>query len=95
MGTTRWNAPEYVRIARILFDSWDPIQVGGNQNLADEYDQYVPAVARLLNSEPFDFAKLHAHLRALENDFGCLIHTDQELNDICTELVAAWRNRAV
>lgn len=35
-------------IRRILVTAWDPLAVGDSPRLADEYDSYIPAVARLL-----------------------------------------------
>lgn len=34
----------------ILLKDWDPLGVGDNPNLADEYDSYIPAILRLLDS---------------------------------------------
>ena len=40
--------PEWLRIRAILFEDWDPIPVNYNQNLVDEYDDYIPQVREAL-----------------------------------------------
>jgi len=43
------NQVEFTRRVReILLRDWDPCGVGDNEALGDEYDRYVPAIARLL-----------------------------------------------
>jgi hypothetical protein len=35
-------------IRQILFQDWDPVSVGDNPNLRDEYDSYIAPVYRIL-----------------------------------------------
>ncbi|MGA7386269.1 MAG: hypothetical protein WBW81_16695 [Methylocella sp.] len=37
-------------IRSIFLKDWDPLGVGDNQNLADEYDAYIPGILRLLDN---------------------------------------------
>lgn len=42
-------------IRRVLFHDWDPLRVGDNLNLRDDYDSYIASVYRILSgsrSEP-------------------------------------------
>jgi hypothetical protein len=39
------------RLRAILLSEWDPLCVGENPNLADEYDRYMPALLALLQSD--------------------------------------------
>ena len=35
-------------IRAILLNDWDPLIVGDNPHLSDEYDDYIPAIVKLL-----------------------------------------------
>jgi hypothetical protein len=39
----------YGAVRHILFHGWDPLGVGDNPKLSDEYDRYVPEIARMVN----------------------------------------------
>jgi hypothetical protein len=36
------------RIRRILLKIWDPLNVGDNANLRDEYDSYIPQIVSMI-----------------------------------------------
>ncbi|MDR6530098.1 hypothetical protein J2800_000822 [Caulobacter rhizosphaerae] len=38
------------RIRQVLFADWDPLQVGSNPNLSDEYDSYLPKVMAAIDT---------------------------------------------
>lgn len=38
-------------IRKILLQDWDPLGVGDNPSLADEYDDFIPAICEILNSK--------------------------------------------
>lgn len=38
------------KIRTILFEDWDPLGVGDNPHLSDEYDDYIPGILRLLDA---------------------------------------------
>jgi hypothetical protein len=40
----------YSAVRHILFHKWDPLGVGENPKLSDEYDRYVPEIARMVNN---------------------------------------------
>lgn len=53
-----WRHKTYANVVReLLLEKWDPINVGDNPNLADEYDTVVPEVVKVLmqgsNEEAF------------------------------------------
>jgi hypothetical protein len=39
-------------IREILFHDWDPLSVGGNVRLREEYDSYIAPIYRLLTTAP-------------------------------------------
>lgn len=40
----------YARVRSILLKAWDPLCIGGNFHLADEYDAFLPRLIDLLGS---------------------------------------------
>jgi hypothetical protein len=38
------------RIRQMLFADWDPLQIGSNPNLSDEYDSYLPKVMKTIDT---------------------------------------------
>lgn len=55
----------------ILLSDWDPLNIGDNPNLADEYDDYIPELLRLVNNRA-DFGMIERYLRKIESDLGVL-----------------------
>ncbi|SFK55551.1 hypothetical protein [Methylocapsa palsarum] len=53
------------RIRTILLKDWDPLGVGDNPNLADEYDAYIPSVLALLGNH-CTVDELERHLLGVE-----------------------------
>lgn len=53
-------------IRKILLQSWDPLGVGDNSDLADEYDAYLPLIYDLLNSS-CTYSELLDHLKNIED----------------------------
>lgn len=49
----------------ILFDVWDPIDVGSNDNLWDEYQSFVPPIVRMI-MRGATTAEFEEHLRSIE-----------------------------
>ena len=56
-------------IRLILLTVWDPINVGENPALADEYDRYIPDLVRLMN-DGASAAEIEACLKRVEGDLG-------------------------
>jgi hypothetical protein len=63
----------FVLVREILFRDWDPVDVNENRRLIDEYDNYVPAVTRLLeagcSSEQLADYLSNIEKNCLESDF--------------------------
>jgi hypothetical protein len=38
------------QVRRVLFEDWDPLQVGGDRALSDEYDAYLGNVIKALDT---------------------------------------------
>ena len=58
------------RLRRVLVSTWDPLCVGDNAKLADEYDRYIPMLLSLLQTGGNQGA-IAAALQKIEKDeFG-------------------------
>jgi hypothetical protein len=55
------------RLRAILLSEWDPLCVGDNPNLADEYDRYIPALLALLQGDA-DEAEIAKALQRIEKE---------------------------
>jgi hypothetical protein len=56
-------------VADLLIEHWDPIDIGDNPNLFDEYDAYVPGVIRLIEKGA-SMQTIENHLKAVEVTLG-------------------------
>lgn len=56
-------------VRNILLRDWDPIGVGDNPNLVNEYDSYLMEIVELIKSG-CDFTQLHEHLLSIEKELG-------------------------
>lgn len=61
--------PDTLRIRAILMDVWDPVGIADVQAARDEYDTYVPALARLVAAGASADA-ISAALASYERDLG-------------------------
>ena len=59
----------YREVKKILISSWDPLDIGDNPNLSDEYDAYVAAVIKLVK-EGSSVQVIENYLRATEVTLG-------------------------
>jgi hypothetical protein len=62
------SARAFFEIRAILLREWDPLSVGDNPHLADEYDSYIPTLYRLLENAP-TVERIAAVLERIEKDF--------------------------
>lgn len=71
------------RIRGILLEIWDPIGVGSNCHLRDEYDAYIPRISRMIDdsSSIDDIVK---ELLSIENEMG--LDCPEESSAIATAL---------
>jgi hypothetical protein len=56
-------------VRSILLKEWDPLCIGGNSKLMDEYDAYLPDIFGLLQNE-CTIADLVAALTTIERSMG-------------------------
>jgi hypothetical protein len=68
-------------IREILLEFWDPINIGDNPNLADEYDSYIPRILQSLKTSPSD-ETLFDLLAGIEKELGATIPDDQRRRTI-------------
>jgi hypothetical protein len=54
------------KIRTVLLRDWDPLGIGDNPNLRDEYDSYIPQLARILSVPPVSKDVVLAYLRGIE-----------------------------
>jgi hypothetical protein len=52
-------------VRAILLRDWDPLGIGENPNLADEYDDYIPGIIQLLDNR-CTFEQLKSYLLDIE-----------------------------
>lgn len=56
-------------VRAILLRDWDPLVVGGNRYLIDEYDDYILGALRLIESN-CSAAQLQSYLEDIERGWG-------------------------
>jgi len=56
------------QIRTILLRDWDPVGIGDNPNLKDEYDSYLPELVRILRISPVSEDAVLAYLQKIEVD---------------------------
>jgi hypothetical protein len=79
-------------VRAILLQDWDPLIVGDNPNLADEYDRYLPEIIRLLNSD-CTIEQMEAYLASIERDKMWLPRLTQGIPRTAENLVSSWAAR--
>jgi hypothetical protein len=56
-------------VRAIILSDWDPLVVGGNRYLTDEYDDHIPGALRLIESN-CSAAELQSYLEDIEKGWG-------------------------
>ena len=59
----------------VLLKHWDPIDIGDNENLYDEYDEYIPQLIKLVGSGCSE-KEIVDHLQNIEEMLG--LHLSKE-----------------
>jgi hypothetical protein len=59
----------FERVRAILLRDWDPLVVGENPHLSDEYDDFIPGILRLLDDH-CTAEELEEHLAAIDAELG-------------------------
>jgi hypothetical protein len=60
---------ELKEVRTILLKEWDPLNVGDNPNLADEYESYLPELLKFLKAH-HSIHEIADYLEGIENSFG-------------------------
>jgi hypothetical protein len=72
------------QVRQVLLADWDPLQVGANQMLSDEYDSYLGKIMKSLDSG--DPEQIVDALAKIEDDLGV-----GPVDDRAALLPIAWR----
>lgn len=77
------------KIRTVLLRDWDPLGIGENPCLRDEYDSYLPELLRILNAPSVSREAIMAYLKAVETDqmgltedLKCIAISAQNLVDL-------------
>jgi hypothetical protein len=57
------------KVRQVLLADWDPLGVGDNPNLSDEYDSYIPEIILSLRRGS-DATNICQHLQSIETKLG-------------------------
>jgi hypothetical protein len=63
-------------IRTILLNDWDPIDVGDNPNLSDEYDAYLPDLTKLV-TDGASGDEIAEYLKTVEETLGLKLPTER------------------
>jgi hypothetical protein len=75
-------------IRAILFEDWDPVGFGPLLPV-DEYDAYIPAIARLLENH-CTTEQMEAHLVKIEKERFGAAHPSAKARTAARKLVISW-----
>ncbi|WP_148213109.1 hypothetical protein [Methylocella silvestris] len=88
------NDSEKFSIVRtILLRDWDPIIVGDNPHLIDEYDHYIPGIIELLDRR-CSAESIERHLRQIEANAMGLTPPLEQAHRAARNLVSFWNAAA-
>lgn len=77
-------------IREIFLKDWDPLDVGDNPNLIDEYDAYIPRILKALRNKASE-SEVAEVLHNIEVDeFGIDPNSEFKL-DVAKRLITSWR----
>jgi hypothetical protein len=60
---------ELKEVRTILLEEWDPLDVGDNPNLADEYESYLPGLLKFLKAGR-SIHEIADYLKGIEDSLG-------------------------
>ncbi|RHX77444.1 hypothetical protein [Leptospira yasudae] len=66
----------FIKLRSVLLKDWDPILVGENPNLSDEYDEYIEQIIDLLNQGKRENA-IFEFLKYQETQLGLYVPSEQ------------------
>jgi hypothetical protein len=68
MKCNNYSKNEIDLIRSILLNYWDPVGVGNNSNLRDEYDDFIPSILQYLENKSRSQNDIFEYLLQLETD---------------------------
>lgn len=74
-------------IRKVLLQDWDPIGVGDNPNLIDEYDGYIGQILELLLKKPL-VEEIVDLLKDIENKYLGVSSNINKLHDVAFKLIS-------
>jgi hypothetical protein len=69
---------KYKEVRQVLLNDWDPLNVGNNPNLSDEYDSYVPQIIKLLQ-EGSTSADIEKYLEKVDVELGLALSREKRM----------------
>lgn len=73
-------------IRTVLINDWDPVGIGNNSNLSDEYDGYIGPIIQILMQKS-SIESIVLYLEKIENEDIGIEHTDiKSLYNIANKL---------
>lgn len=70
----RINSFPLAEVRKILLRDWDPIGIGDNVYLTDEYDRYLPEIIKVLNRDTVTTDLIENYLAHIENGLGMQVN---------------------
>jgi len=75
-------------IRQVLFHDWDPVSVGDNPNLQDEYDSYIAPVYRILSGSRSEQELIDYLFRTERDTMGLSCESPDHLRPVAQKLLA-------
>jgi hypothetical protein len=66
MSANRYERELIDRIRDVLLENWDPIGIGNNPNLRNEYDLYIPRILHILKKVSVNKSNIFLCLQEIE-----------------------------
>ena len=74
-------------IRQVLFHDWDPISVGDNPKLQDEYDSYIAPVYRILSGSRSEQELVDYLFRTERDTIGLSCQSPEQLRPVARKLL--------
>ena len=86
------NRMEFIeRIRSVLIEHWDPIGIGSNPHLRDEYNMYIPEIARILSAPSVSRTAVFDYLKNIEVDRMGILEDSRRVESVSRYLVEIVR----
>lgn len=74
------------QIRSVLIKDWDPVGVGGNINLRDEYDGYIGPILNILSNNPSEQSIVDLLKNIEETEMGLVNINIKVINNVAEKL---------